>query len=51
MPLNIFSSLPSLERKEEGRKERKEGGEKRKEGRKGGREERKLLICFSCLSS
>lgn len=39
MSLNIFSSLPSLQRKEEGRKEGKEGGEKRMEGRKGGREE------------
>lgn len=46
MPLNIFCSLPSLERKEEGRKERKEGGEERKEGGKGGRKEEKASHLF-----
>ena len=46
MSLNVFSSLPSLERKEEGRKEGKEGGEKRREGRKGGREEEKASHLF-----
>lgn len=40
MPLNIFCSLPSLERKEE---EERKG---KREGRKGGREEEKASHLF-----